>query len=47
MSLELGDKSPSMVFDDRDLDKAVHEYLQAKSVWINTATEVPDPFVMR
>jgi aldehyde dehydrogenase (NAD+) len=25
----------------------IHEYLQTKSVWICTAAEVPDPFVMR
>jgi aldehyde dehydrogenase (NAD+) len=25
----------------------IKEYLQAKSVWISTATEVPNPFVMR
>lgn len=25
----------------------IHEYLQTKSVWISTATEVPNPFVMR
>lgn len=25
----------------------IHEYLQTKSVWISTATEVPDPFVLR
>jgi aldehyde dehydrogenase (NAD+) len=27
--------------------EAIHEYLQTKSVWINTETEVPNPFVMR
>lgn len=27
--------------------EAIHEYLQTKSVWISTATEVPDPFVIR
>lgn len=26
---------------------AIREYLQTKSVWINTAREMPDPFVMR
>jgi len=26
---------------------AIREYLQTKSVWISTATEVPNPFVMR
>ncbi len=26
---------------------AINEYLQTKSVWINSAREVPDPFVMR
>ena len=26
---------------------AIYEYLQTKSVWISTATEVPNPFVMR
>jgi aldehyde dehydrogenase (NAD+) len=26
---------------------AIYEYLQQKSVWISTATEVPNPFVMR
>jgi len=25
----------------------INEYLQTKSVWISTATEVPNPFVMR
>lgn len=25
----------------------IHEYLQTKSVWISTATEVPNPFIMR
>lgn len=25
----------------------IEEYLQVKSVWISTATEVPNPFVMR
>ncbi len=25
----------------------IKEYLQTKSVWISTATEVPNPFVMR
>ena len=25
----------------------IHEYLQTKSVWISTATEVPNPFVLR
>jgi acyl-CoA reductase-like NAD-dependent aldehyde dehydrogenase len=25
----------------------IYEYLQTKSVWISTATEVPNPFVMR
>ena len=25
----------------------IREYLQTKSVWISTATEVPNPFVMR
>ncbi len=27
--------------------EAIYEYLQIKSVWISTATEVPNPFVMR
>ncbi|HXG80464.1 MAG TPA: aldehyde dehydrogenase [Sphingomicrobium sp.] len=27
--------------------EAIYEYLQTKSVWISTATEVPNPFVMR
>ncbi len=27
--------------------QAIDEYLQTKSVWISTATEVPNPFVMR
>lgn len=27
--------------------EAVHEYLQTKSVWISTAREIPDPFVIR
>jgi acyl-CoA reductase-like NAD-dependent aldehyde dehydrogenase len=27
--------------------EAIWEYLQCKSVWISTATEVPNPFVMR
>jgi aldehyde dehydrogenase (NAD+) len=27
--------------------EAIDEYLQTKSVWINTETEVPNPFVMR
>ena len=27
--------------------EAIHEYLQTKSVWISTATDVPNPFVMR
>lgn len=26
---------------------AIYEYLQQKSVWITTATEVPNPFVLR
>jgi (Z)-2-((N-methylformamido)methylene)-5-hydroxybutyrolactone dehydrogenase len=26
---------------------SIYEYLQTKSVWISTATEVPNPFVMR
>lgn len=26
---------------------AIKEYMQTKSVWISTATEVPNPFVMR
>jgi acyl-CoA reductase-like NAD-dependent aldehyde dehydrogenase len=26
--------------------EAIHEYLQTKSVWISTSTEVPNPFVM-
>lgn len=26
---------------------AIREYLQVKSVWINTGTEVPNPFIMR
>ena len=25
----------------------IYEYLQTKSVWIDTATEVPNPFVLR
>ncbi len=27
--------------------EAIREYLQTKSVWISTASNVPDPFVMR
>ena len=27
--------------------EAIHEYLQTKSVWISTAADVPNPFVMR
>ncbi|MFG1421632.1 aldehyde dehydrogenase [Roseixanthobacter liquoris] len=27
--------------------EAIYEYLQTKSVWISTASEVPDPFVIR
>jgi aldehyde dehydrogenase (NAD+) len=27
--------------------EAIYEYLQQKSVWISTATEVPNPFVLR
>jgi acyl-CoA reductase-like NAD-dependent aldehyde dehydrogenase len=27
--------------------EAIHEYMQTKSVWISTSTEVPNPFVMR
>lgn len=27
--------------------EAIYEYLQQKSVWIGTATEVPKPFVLR
>jgi aldehyde dehydrogenase (NAD+) len=27
--------------------EAIREYLQTKSVWISTAREVPDPFVLR
>jgi aldehyde dehydrogenase (NAD+) len=27
--------------------EAIYEYLQTKSVWVSTATEVPNPFVMR
>jgi aldehyde dehydrogenase (NAD+) len=26
---------------------AIYEYLQQKSVWISTADEVPNPFVLR
>jgi len=26
---------------------AIHEYMQTKTVWISTATETPNPFVMR
>ena len=26
---------------------AIQEYLQTKSVWVSTADEVPNPFVMR
>ena len=26
---------------------AIRDYMQTKSVWISTATEVPNPFVMR
>jgi len=25
----------------------IKEYLQTKSVWISTATDVPNPFVLR
>ena len=27
--------------------EAIQEYMQTKSVWISTSTEVPNPFVMR
>ncbi|WP_338608678.1 aldehyde dehydrogenase [Pelagibacterium nitratireducens] len=27
--------------------EAIDEYLQTKSIWINTASEVPNPFIMR
>lgn len=27
--------------------EAIHDYLQTKSVWLSTSSEVPDPFVMR
>jgi aldehyde dehydrogenase (NAD+) len=27
--------------------EAIYEYLQTKSVWISTADDVPNPFVMR
>ena len=27
--------------------EAIREYLQTKSVWISTASEVPNPFVLR
>jgi (Z)-2-((N-methylformamido)methylene)-5-hydroxybutyrolactone dehydrogenase len=27
--------------------EAVDAYLQTKSIWISTATEVPNPFMMR
>jgi (Z)-2-((N-methylformamido)methylene)-5-hydroxybutyrolactone dehydrogenase len=27
--------------------EAIHEYMQTKSVWISTSSEVPNPFVMR
>ena len=27
--------------------EAIREYLQTKSVWISTAADVPNPFVMR
>jgi (Z)-2-((N-methylformamido)methylene)-5-hydroxybutyrolactone dehydrogenase len=27
--------------------EAIYEYLQQKSVWISTAIEVPNPFVLR
>ena len=27
--------------------QAIQEYMQTKSIWISTATEVPNPFVMR
>jgi acyl-CoA reductase-like NAD-dependent aldehyde dehydrogenase len=27
--------------------EAIHEYLQTKSVWISTAEDVPNPFIMR
>jgi aldehyde dehydrogenase (NAD+) len=26
---------------------AIREYLQVKSVWLNTGTDVPNPFIMR
>jgi aldehyde dehydrogenase (NAD+) len=26
---------------------AIYEFLQTKSVWISTASEVPNPFIMR
>jgi aldehyde dehydrogenase (NAD+) len=27
--------------------EAIQEYMQTKSIWISTATETPNPFVMR
>jgi aldehyde dehydrogenase (NAD+) len=27
--------------------EAIKEYLQLKSVWMSTATEVPNPFIQR
>jgi aldehyde dehydrogenase (NAD+) len=27
--------------------QAIKDYMQTKSVWISTATEVPNPFIMR
>ena len=27
--------------------EAIRDYLQTKSVWISTASDVPNPFVMR
>jgi len=27
--------------------EAIREYLQTKAVWVSTATETPDPFVIR
>jgi hypothetical protein len=32
---------------DAASNDSFNEYLQTKSVWISTATEVPNPFVLR
>ena len=27
--------------------ETIHEYMQTKTIWISTASEVPNPFIMR